>query len=87
MHNDILHFLTGTMAFRSPQPDFWRNGAENPDAFLEKYKFKRIKMQDKLQNLNDMQEICRILHSAGQRGTSPKIGVKNKQGRNGLGNG
>jgi len=40
-------------------PDFWRNGTENPDAFLEKRKTKRIVMQEKLQILLDMQEICR----------------------------
>ena len=70
MDQCILHFLTGTMAFRSPMPDFWRNGAENPDAFLEKCSTKRIVMQDKLQILLDMQEICRTQkprHIAGRR--------------------
>jgi hypothetical protein len=67
MDHNILHFLTGTMAFRSPQPDSMRNGAENPDAFLEKCKTKRIKMQERLQILRNMQEICRIQINVYQR--------------------
>lgn len=36
MEHFILQFFTGTMAFRDPLPTFVWNGAENPDAFLEK---------------------------------------------------
>ncbi len=37
MEHFIFLFLTGTMAFRVPRPSRRRNGAEIPDAFLEKY--------------------------------------------------
>jgi hypothetical protein len=33
---------------------------------------RRIKMQDKLQKLCNMQEICRTVQAAEQTGTSPK---------------
>jgi len=36
MDHIILHFLTGTMAFRSPPPRLGRKAAEILDAFLEK---------------------------------------------------
>ena len=36
MEHNILHFFTGTMAFRSPQPPVYGSGAEPSDAFLEK---------------------------------------------------
>ena len=36
MDHNILHFFTGTMAFRSPQPPVYGSGTEPSDAFLEK---------------------------------------------------
>jgi hypothetical protein len=33
---------------------------------------RRIKMQDKLQKLRNMQELCRTVQAAEQTGTSPK---------------
>jgi len=48
---------------------------------------RRIKMQDKLQKLCNMQEICRTVQAAEQNGNVAETGVKNKQGRNGLGKG
>ena len=39
MEHFILHFLTGTMAFRVPRTSRRRKGAEIPDAFLEKYSY------------------------------------------------
>ena len=73
MEHFILQFFTGTMAFWNPQPRFWRNGAENPDAFLERHRPKRCKMQDKLQKVRIMQELCRMAqHTENEQETTPR---------------
>ncbi len=61
MEHFILHFLTGTMAFRGSQPPPMRKGTGIPDAILENSNSERIILQDKLQKMQYMQEICRML--------------------------
>jgi len=88
MDHYILHFFTGTMAFRSPLPDTVRIGAETSDAILEKCLTETNRNAGKAANCakyaRNMQD--------GNRGeedqaTAPFTAAENKQGRNGLGNG
>jgi hypothetical protein len=81
MEHFILHFLTGTMAFRGSQPPPMRKGAGIPDAFLENSNPERIHSQEKLQKVQRMQVICRMLPK--KRTTyhlAPRVGAKIRRG-------
>ena len=89
MDQYILHFFTGTMAFRSPQPPVYGSGAESSDAFLGK---KRGLEESKRRKSCKRCRICKkyagrlsILEQTGNHRLNRA--EKNTQGRNGLGNG
>ena len=89
MDHNILHFFTGTMAFRSPQPPVYGSGTEPSDAFLEKNVVGKNRNAGKAaksaEYARNMQDGVRSSNKQGNHRLNRA--AKNTQGRNGLGNG
>jgi hypothetical protein len=82
----ILHFLTGTMAFRGSRPSRRRSGADIPDAILEKCSAVTNRNARKAAKIDAYARIMQDGdHKPKKRTTTPENGGKNTQGRNGFG--
>ena len=86
MEHFILHFLTGTMAFRVPRASRRRNDAEIPDAFVSNTRLR--KNQDAGKAAKNVPYARRMQDGTTKhkkRSTTPVRTAKNKPGRNGFG--
>ena len=89
MDHNILHFFTGTMAFRIPRTSRRRNDAEIPDAFFISSSIRKNQNAGKAAKKCSLCKIDAGLHGKTERNTNtPKDGGKNMQGEKRiLGNG
>ena len=86
MEHFILHFLTGTMAFRGPRTSRRRNDAEIPDAFLENTRSRKNQHAGKAaKNVPYARRMQDGTAKHEIRCITPVRTAKNKQGRNGFG--